>query len=322
MSNTLNECLRIQPDLVASATGDAEPDAARRVGEHVRACAPCREELEQYRAIDRVIGDLRPTPVSDSELAILREELATGLADLRRRLVRYRIFRSPLGRILIATSEAGVVLVEYLGGRGDPTASRLDRIRGMEPVEGGAEIDDLYRDLLGYLGGATRRLGWPLDLRLARSEFHREVLEATAALPYGAVTSYARIARQIGKPDAVRAVAQALRWNPLPIVVPCHRVVGASGALAGYAGDRPAIKERLLGIEGVLLERDRREAHVARDRMYARPGREQEYCLPTCGSIPSLTLARLTLFASRESAETVGLRPCTSCRPDLHPISR
>src|SRR3989304_4723326 len=96
--------------------------------------------------------------------------------------------------------------------------------------EGGAEGEVLYRELLESLEHKRTRLEWPLDLRLARSDFHRRVLEATAGIPYGAIMSSAGVACELGKPSAVRAVAQALRWTPLPIVVPCHRVVGASGA--------------------------------------------------------------------------------------------
>src|SRR4029077_2750573 len=107
------------------------------------------------------------------------------------------------------------------------------------------------------------------DWRLARSEFERAVLGATADIPYGAVASYAGIARRIGKPSAVRAVAQALRWNPLPIVVPCHRVIGTSGRLTGYAGNKLGLKQHVLAVEGVQLHAARRDFTIARERMYA-----------------------------------------------------
>jgi methylated-DNA-[protein]-cysteine S-methyltransferase len=225
-----------------------------------------------------------------------------------------------VGPLLIARSDEGVVAVEYLD-TAHLSASRLPRLLDIDLVEEGAETEPFYQQLLEYLRGERTRLAWPLDLRLARSDFHREVLKATAALPYGAVTSYGRIALEIGKPSAVRAVAQALRWNPLPIVVPCHRVIGGTGALTGYAGDKLALKERLLTLEGVPTVHGARDTRVRRDTMYVRADRDVEYCLPTCGSLPSVPLARLTLFGSRERAEASGLAPCTSCRPDLHPLS-
>ena len=321
MTRKPQACVEIEPDLVATATRDAEPAATRRVERHIDACASCRGEFQRYRQIEGAVGTLRRVPAPSEAEIRAREGLESRLADLRSRLVIYRVFPSPLGHILIARSEHGVSLVEYLGERTDVRASRLSRVAGVEPQEDGAEVEALYRELLEYLRGDRRQFGWPLDLCLARSDFHRAVLQATAAVPYGAVTSYAGIASDVGKPAAVRAVAQALRWNPLPIVVPCHRVIGSSGSLTGYAGDKLTLKQRLLGVEGVPTLREQRDFRVARDAMYARDRDYAAYCLPTCGSIASGTLSRLTLFASRERAESSGLAPCTTCRPDLHPLT-
>jgi O-6-methylguanine DNA methyltransferase len=252
---------------------------------------------------------------------VLRGDLEWRLAELRRRAVTARVWSSPLGPLLIARSDEGVVAVEYLESARGATASRLLRRHGIEIIEDGAETEAFYQQILEYLAGDRTRLAWPLDFRFAGSEFQREVLEATAALPYGAVVSYAHLAREIGRPTATRAVAQALRRNPLPIVVPCHRVVGSSGALTGYAGDKLALKERLLTLEGVPVAHVRREGHIVRDAMYVRADHDTEYCVPTCGSLSTLPLWRLTLYSARDRAEAAGLAPCTSCRPDLHPIS-
>ena len=165
-------------------------------------------------------------------------------------MVGFGIFPSPLGRILIGRSEQGVALVQYLPADGSLPA-HVRRLLGEDAVEDRAATEGLRAELVEYLEGRRARLDWPLDLRRMRSDFQRRVLEATAALPYGAVTSYAGIAARIGAPSAVRPVAQALRWNPLPIVIPCHRVIGSSGALTGYAGRRVELKQRLLAVEGV-----------------------------------------------------------------------
>lgn len=322
MSAKAASCRQIEPDLVATATHEAEPAAAERVAAHVRACAPCRDELARYGEIDRVVGGLRAAPLAPAAAARARDDLAARLADLRSRVVAYRIFASPLGRLLIARSEQGVSLIQYLDEHAGLDASRLRRAAGLELTEGNGEVDALYHDVLEYLEGRRTRLDWPLDFRLARSAFHRRVLDATAAIPYGAVISYAGLAREIGRPSATRAVAQALRTNPLPIVVPCHRIVGASGALVGYAGDKVTLKEHLLAVEGVPVAHRRETIGIERDVMYFRADHDTEYCLPTCGSIASQTLAHFTLYASRQRAESAGLTPCTSCRPDLHPLSR
>jgi O-6-methylguanine DNA methyltransferase len=223
------------------------------VDEHVQTCAPCRHELGRYRAIDAVARGLRhDTPPAD-DVAASRTALQARLADVKSRVLTYGIVPSPLGNILVARSEHGVSLVEYLGDATTLAASRLRHLTDVETVESSAEIARLRDDLLDFLAGRCQELGWWLDLRLAGSDFRRAVLEAAAGVPYGAVTSYASIARRVGKPGAERAVAQALRWNPLPIVVPCHRIVGSDGSLHGYAGglDR---KRWLLKLEGVNAE--------------------------------------------------------------------
>jgi methylated-DNA-[protein]-cysteine S-methyltransferase len=312
-------CRAIELDLVATATGDAESRSAERVHRHLDTCGSCREEFGRYRAVDHVTRGLRAAPSEDA-LAKSRAGLESRLADLKQRRLAYRIFPSPLGHILVGRSEHGIAVVEYLGAGTSLRASRLGQLDDVEAVPGGPELERLQHDLLDYIAGRRRELGWPLDWRLASSDFARAVLEATAAIPYGAVASYAGLARRIGRPSAVRAVAQALRWNPLPIVVPCHRVIGTSGRLTGYAGDKLDLKQRLLRVEGVKVRPARRDFSVARESMYALGEGESEYCLPTCGSIGTRSLALLTLFASRADAEAQGFAPCTTCRPDLHPL--
>src|SRR5215213_1778286 len=114
MSPELTSSRAIQSDLVATATGDAAPGAEARVQHHVDACAPCRRELERYRSIDRVVADIRHAPVVRDRADIVRGDLEYRLADLRRRALTCRTWDSPLGPLLIAKSEQGVVLVEYL----------------------------------------------------------------------------------------------------------------------------------------------------------------------------------------------------------------
>ncbi|HXJ79756.1 MAG TPA: methylated-DNA--[protein]-cysteine S-methyltransferase, partial [Candidatus Methylomirabilis sp.] len=197
--------------------------------------------------------------------------------------------------------------------------SHVARWLGSDAVQDESQTQALHRDLLDYLDGRRTRLEWPLDLRLASSDFQRRVLQVTSRLPYGAVTSYGHIAREIGEPRATRAVAQALRRNPLPIVIPCHRVIGSSGDLTGYAGNKVGLKQRLLNLEGVTVASGN-SLHIERQAMYVRYQTLSEYCLPTCGALPTMPLAELTLFGSRQRAEAAGLIPCSDCRPDLHPL--
>lgn len=322
MTDKPKVCVQIEDDLLAAAMGEAAPGAAQRVDHHLATCAPCRREFQEYRAVDSAVTTLREETVPSGPLARAREQLDTRLADLRKRLLTYQIFPSPLGHILIARSELGISLVEYLERGTSLRASRLRHEPGVELVESGGELAATYRELLEYLDGRRKRLEWPLDLRLARSDFQRTVLQATAAIPYGAVIPYAGIAHGVGRAAAVRAVAQALRWNPLPIVIPCHRVIGTSGSLTGYAGGKVDLKQKLLSVEGIPIARKAGVLGIAPQAMYALYPGDREYCLPTCPSFSTHNPLPLTRFASREFAEAAGFAPCTTCRPDLHPISR
>ncbi|HSB68395.1 MAG TPA: methylated-DNA--[protein]-cysteine S-methyltransferase [Candidatus Methylomirabilis sp.] len=322
MTDKPKVCVQIEDDLLAAAMGEAAPGAAQRVDHHLAACASCRREFQEYRAVDSAVTTLREEQIPTGTLALAREQLDTRLADLRRRLLTYQIFPSPLGHILIARSELGISLVEYLERGTSLRASRLRHEPGVELVESGGELEATYRELLEYLDGRRKRLDWPLDLRLARSDFQRTVLQATAAIPYGAVIPYAGIAHGVGRAAAVRAVAQALRWNPLPIVIPCHRVIGTSGSLTGYAGGKVDLKQKLLCVEGIPIARKAGVLGITPQAMYALYPGDREYCLPTCPSFSTHRPLPLTRFASREFAEAAGFAPCTTCRPDLHPISR
>ena len=311
------QCVAIEPDLVAAAAGEAAPDAALRVREHVERCRACHDDFGRYRAIEGVVGGMRAA-AADAGEGQARERLVARLSDLRRGRMRYAVFESPLGPILLARTGDGVSLVEYLAGDGDVGRSRLGRHRALDAVEDAAALETFYRELLEYLEGRRSRLDWPIDLRLTASDFHRGVLQATAAIPYGAVCSYAGLAAEVGQPTASRAVAQALRRNPLPIIVPCHRVIGSSGALTGYAGDKLDLKRRLLAVEGVTSD----AARIARAAMYVTLPREAYYCLPTCAWIPTAEAPhRFWFFGSRARAEAAGLAPCGDCRPDLHPLA-
>jgi len=311
-------CVRIESDLAVVAAGEADKATARRVDEHVSRCESCRTLLASYRNVEAATAALRERPVDRPLLARSRERLEAGLADLRHRIVHYAIFPSPLGNVLVARSEMGVILVEYL--RGAPHWPAQLTAQGLEPIEDHDGLSTLRKDFAAYLAGRSRRLEWPVDLRLARSDFQRSVLEATAAVPYGAVVSYKRIAREVGRPEAVRAVAQALRHNPIAIAIPCHRVIGTEGALVGYSGGKTALKEKLLSMEGVPIERERKDYRIVQRSTYLLEPGDHEYCLPTCPSKAKVPAGVSTWFGSRERAEAAGYRPCTTCRPDLHPL--
>jgi methylated-DNA-[protein]-cysteine S-methyltransferase len=159
---------------------------------------------------------------------------------------------SPCGPLLCVVDETGaVVRIDFGNGRREPpkiTRSMLEQ--GIEVVEEPARTAELRRQLAEYFAGERREF----DLRLAPqgTPFERSVWEELRRIPFGETRSYGEIARAIGRPSASRAVGRANGANPIPIVVPCHRVIGADGSLTGFGGGLEA-KSRLLEIEGRRL---------------------------------------------------------------------
>jgi methylated-DNA-[protein]-cysteine S-methyltransferase len=168
-----------------------------------------------------------------------------GLAD-----VGYDWADTPLGRLLVAVSRRGLVLVSYPEHDGDRALSDLAGAVSPRIVESRPATDQVRRELDEYFDGRRRTFDVPVDLRAVRG-FGRRVLQATARIPFGSVRTYRDVATTAGSPGATRAAGNALGANPIPIVVPCHRVVRTGGGLGGYAGGLER-KEQLLRLEGAL----------------------------------------------------------------------
>ncbi len=156
-----------------------------------------------------------------------------------------------LGRLFLAMSDRGLVAIDF-GLREHEFLRQLTEA-GTYPIPSRKQTAVAVRQLGEYLEGSRLTFDLPLDLRRV-TDFQRQVLQAAAGVPRGQVTTYGEIARQIGKPNAARAVGQALGRNPVPIVIPCHRVIAADGSLRGYSGGGGIrSKAKLLQLEGVHL---------------------------------------------------------------------
>jgi methylated-DNA-[protein]-cysteine S-methyltransferase len=193
---------------------------------------------------------LAPPPTVPLDLGAFRTALAhradaEGLLD-----VAYASYDSPLGRLTVIVTPRGLVRLSYPG---EPVESQLDELADrISPriLEAPERTDDVRRQLDAYFAGHRRSFEVPIDWRLVRG-FTGHVLRATARIPFGETSSYRDVAAAAGSPNAYRAAGNALGSNPVPIVVPCHRVLHAGGGLGGYTGglDR---KRYLLTLEGAL----------------------------------------------------------------------
>ena len=170
-----------------------------------------------------------------------------GLVD-----VAYTSVDTPLGPLLVAATPKGLVRVSYTEFRGeDETLEELARRVSPRVLEAPGRLDPVRRELDEYFEGRRKRFEVPIDWS-PLAGYTRDILRATAKIGFGELSTYAGVAAAAGRPRAVRAAGNALGANPMPVIVPCHRVLRTGGGLGGYTGGLEK-KEFLLRLEGALL---------------------------------------------------------------------
>jgi methylated-DNA-[protein]-cysteine S-methyltransferase len=203
---------------------------------------------------DRALAAELAAVLGPADPSVLRRRLLAdadraGLIDLA-----YRRVESPVGDLLVVVSCVGLVRLAFdLEGHDEVLAALAEKISPRILMAPG-RTDQVARELDEYFEGARRRFDVPVDLRLA-SGFRAEVLDHLLDIPYGTTASYGEVARTTSSPRAARAVGTACATNPVPIVVPCHRVVRAGGALGNYLGrylGGSEVKATLLRLEGAI----------------------------------------------------------------------
>jgi methylated-DNA-[protein]-cysteine S-methyltransferase len=194
--------------------------------------------------LERLLRDASaPVPAPP---AIDAAAAAAGLLD-----VAYATLDSPVGRLLVASTPRGLVRIAYLDSVTDEDAALSDLAARISPrvLAAPARVDEPRRELDEYFAGRLSAFSVPIDWRLTHG-FGRRVLHATARIPFGEVSTYKQVATAAGSPRGHRAAGNALGQNPIPIVVPCHRVLHTGGGLGGYTGGLGR-KRVLLGVENI-----------------------------------------------------------------------
>lgn len=320
-------CRFDEDSLIAAAVGDVSSAVVRRtVRTHVRTCPDCAQRLEDYR---QLLDGLRSLPASDAALTAARRKLDARLARRTRPRLVVGVWNTPIGPLRIGRTDAGVALLEFVSDEGldnpesDARLQRLFSVDTAGPDDAGRpEMSTLMDGLNAYLSGGRQSLGWTVDEALMRSEFQRRVLHATSQIPYGTLATYLGIAHSIGQPSAVRAVAQALRYNPVPIQIPCHRIIGSNGDLTGYGGDKVTLKRDILAIEGIPVVESKTGFRVVRRRLYSADQRIRVFCRSGCHVAAGRPVADRLLVASGDRAKEIGFTPCEVCQPEAEPLSR
>ena len=260
------------------------------------------------RGARQLIADLRalgavaaPTNVTDGALA------RVGLAD------QYATVETPLGPVYIAWSRDGLSLALRAASEGEFRADARALLG--RPVAPGEPPERLARGAQAWLAGDDHA---GLSFDLARlTPFERVVLMKAREIPRGEVRPYGWIAREIGHPGATRAVGTALARNPIPLFIPCHRVVRTDGHIGNYSMGGPEAKRTILTYEGVDV--DGLERLAASGARYIGNDETRYYCYPTCHGAKDTPPDNRVRFHDEAQAHAAGYHPCETCRP---PVAR
>jgi methylated-DNA-[protein]-cysteine S-methyltransferase len=236
--------------------------------------------------------------------------LAPALAHIRRPLAKIAVIDSSIGCLLAAQSPRGLVTLRFMDSEDTPSViDALRRIFDVVEDEGvGAEIGgEIERLMRGDPEAISARA---VDLSLVESDFQRRALERLRRVPAGSVISYQGLAAAIGMPSGQRAIGNTVASNPLPIYIPCHRVIRSDGSLGNYGGG-PERKIKLLRAEGFRVDTQRR---VPADAVYGH-WRSRIFCRPTCNAVRRAERRQWLIFADPEKARRFGMRACKLCHP-------
>lgn len=311
MSSTVLTCQEVRRQFTASDTPVVNED----IQMHLSRCRHCRDFLAQTAIAVHTISLLSPD-LSDPALVrriqnALKGVQVTSTGTSPTTEVSYEAWESPLGKVLVAFGKEGVVRLA-LDVSEEAFREAVRRRCGvlLKPGRLPSRLRQTVEAGLARWAGQKKsgdirlRISW-----LGVSPFQQRVLEVVAGIPWGQVRTYAWVAKEVGRPRAVRAVAQALARNPVPLFLPCHRVVASNGSLGGYALGVER-KASLLRAEGIRVE----DLPSLVGSFYGCTS-TRIVCWPTCYHARRVSPHRLHLFPSVQEAQAAGFRPCTVCRP-------
>ena len=248
----------------------------------------------------------------DALLRRARRRVDSALKHMGRPQAAIGVVESPLGDLLVAVTGRGIALNHYLLDDSD-LAATIEKLRPqLDLVDDSRAVQAIGAEIRQYLAGDAKALRRNVDLILVASPFQQKVLRKLREVPRGALISYRGLGAVAGAPKGARAVGNAMHTNPVPIYVPCHRVIASDGGLGGYGGglDR---KLQLLRSEGFAL--GVRDVKLPQSSVWGHRG-TKIYCRANCRSAARADRSRLLFFADPKDARHAGLRPCKVCRPD------
>src|SRR5271154_6177354 len=267
-----------------------------------------REMLDDDGPLE--IDGLPDDATVEAALRAVLPKLARTLGRVRRPLARVGVIDSPVGRLLVAESTRGLLAVQFLDVPDAPDA--LPALKeGFDLVEDADAAARIGREIESYLDGDMHALDRPVDLSLVRSDFQRRAfMRLRRTVPPGSVITYQGLAAAVGAPSGQRAIGNTMAANPVPLYVPCHRVIRSDGTIGNYGGG-VARKIKLLRAEGFSVARDHRlPAGSVMGHLVT-----HIFCRPQCHAAMRADRAKSVIFADSSHARSAGLRACKLCHP-------
>src|SRR5258705_2359314 len=251
--------------------------------------------------IEKLIGTVGSEFGDQRVEALLRRSqrrVDNAIQRIRRPKAAVGVVNSPLGDLLVAMSERGIVLIHYLPGD-DDLESTIAKLRlALDPVEDRRSVKEVGTEIRRYLNGDADALRRNTDLSLVVSPFQKKVLQKLQEVPRGAVVSYQALGAAAGAPKGARAVGNAMHNNPVPIYVPCHRVIASGGRIGGYGGGIPR-KVQLLRSEGFALADA--AVRLPDNVVWGHQG-TKIYCRANCRTAARVDQSRILFFADAREA--------------------
>lgn len=253
-------------------------------------------------------GEAQDDPGLDAIVAEGRRRFDKAIARERRPVARVGVIDSPVGHLFVADGSRGILAIHFMDGKGlDPLAAMRGKF---DIVEDQAAAERIGDEIRRFIAGDRTALKHDIDLSLVESDFKRRALTKLCKVPLGSVVTYQGLASAIGAPDGQRAIGNAMGSNPVPIYVPCHRVIKSDLSIGNYGGGVER-KLKLLRAEGFAVGTDLRvpaRAVMGHQRTHI-------YCRPQCSAAQRADMGRCYIFADSERARSAGLRACKLCHP-------
>jgi O-6-methylguanine DNA methyltransferase len=255
------------------------------------------------------------TEITDRELDMMLRQAHRRLDPILRRIRRPRVgvgvTTTALGPLFVAQSRRGLMYLRFLKSDDQPGDFLRELGDEFDLVEDQSSADQIRHEVRALLAGDTEAIARrAIDLSLVHSVFQRRVLKRLRRVPAGAAITYQGLAAATGSPAAQRAIGNTVGANPIPIYVPCHRVIKSDGSIGNYGGGVER-KLALLRAEGFRPDRARR---IPVHAVYGHLG-TKIFCRPDCSAARRASRERMLIFAAPDNASRAGLRPCKLCRP-------